>query len=81
MQPKINVKRTSSQCLWPLLGDEEFLLPFEHFPWFRKATVEQLTDVEWPSPNHVYWPQLDVDLSVESIRNPAAFPLTAEKTT
>jgi hypothetical protein len=53
-------------------------LSHEHFPWFKKATIEQLTDVEWLSPNHVYWPQFDVDVSVESIRNPAAFPWMAK---
>jgi hypothetical protein len=38
------------------------------FPWFRQATIEQLTTIEWPSPDHLYWPLLDVDLSVASIR-------------
>jgi Domain of unknown function (DUF4160)/Protein of unknown function (DUF2442) len=44
----------------------------------KKATIEQLADVERPTENHLYWPQLDVDLSVESIRNPAAFPLVSK---
>ena len=26
-----------------LLGDEEFFLPFDCFPWFKSATIEQLT--------------------------------------
>ncbi|MEO6407383.1 MAG: DUF2442 domain-containing protein [Burkholderiaceae bacterium] len=65
----------SKHGLWLLLGNEELLLPFDKFPWFKKATIEQLEEVEWPTPDHLYWPQLDVDLSVESIRNPGAFPL------
>ena len=28
--------------------------------------------------DHLYWPQLDADLSVESIRNPLAFPLISK---
>ena len=63
-----------------LLDDEELLVAFEHFPWFRKATVEQLSNVEWPTPNHLYWPHLDADLSVESIRDPSAFPLVSVST-
>lgn len=47
------------------------------FPWFGKATLEQVTTVEWPTPDHLYWPLLDVDLAVESIRNPSLFPLVA----
>ena len=71
------VTHVSKHGFWLLLGNEELLLPFESFPWFRQATIEQLSQVEWPSKNHVYWPQLDVDLAVESIRNPAAFPLVS----
>ncbi len=59
------------------LGDEnedEFFLPFSEFPWFREATIAQITEVEALTPNHLYWPALDVDLSVESIKNPSRFP-------
>ncbi len=68
------VTHVSRHGLWLLLGDEELLLPFEHFPWFRNATIAQLMQVEWPTPGHLYWPELDVDLAVESIRDPSAFP-------
>lgn len=71
------VTNVSRHGFWILLGDEELLVPFEHFPWFRNATIHALTDVQWPSPDHLYWPQLDVDLSVESIRHPERFPLLA----
>jgi hypothetical protein len=73
------ITHVSRHGLWLLLNDEELLLPFEYFPWFRQATIDQISQVEWPAPDHLYWPQLDVDLSVESIRNPAAFPLMSPK--
>ena len=73
----VEVTHISRHGFWLLLGDEELLLPFEQFPWFRSATVGQISDVEQPSPDHLYWPLLDVDLSVESIRRPDAFPLVA----
>ena len=41
------------------------------------ATIEKLSDVQWPTLDHLYWPQLDVDLSVASIRDPSAFPLVS----
>jgi hypothetical protein len=73
------VTHVSRNGFWLLLGDEELLLSFEQFPWFRKATIDQLSRVEWPTPDHLYWPELDVDLSVESIRRPDAFPLLARE--
>lgn len=73
----VEVTHVSKNGFWLLLGDEELLLPFSEFPWFRQATIEQLTTVEWPSPDHLYWPLLDVDLSAESIRHPEDFPLVS----
>ena len=72
------VTNVSKHGFWLLLGYEELLLPFDQFPWFKQATVEQLTTVEWPTPDHLYWPQLDVDLSVSSIRRPQDFPLVSQ---
>ena len=72
------VSHVSRHGFWLFLDGEELLIPFEQFPWFKKATIEQLLDVQWPSPNHLYWPQLDADLSVESIRDPSAFPLMSK---
>jgi hypothetical protein len=71
------VTNVSRHCFWVLLGNEELAVPFADFPWFKRATIEQLSDVQRPTENHLYWPQLDVDLSVESIRNPADFPLVS----
>ena len=72
------VTNVSTHCFWLLLGDEELAVPFSEFPWFKKATIEQLSDVERPTEDHLYWPQLDVDLSVQSIRNPGSFPLVSK---
>ena len=69
------VTNVSPFGLWVLLGSEELYLPYTDFPWFKNATIAQVTHVEWPSPDHLYWPDLDIDLAVDSIRNPAAFPL------
>ena len=72
------VTHISKNGFWILLGDEELLVPFEHFPWFKKATVEQISDVNWPTPDHLHWPSLDIDLSVQSIRQPQDFPRTSQ---
>ena len=74
----LEVTQVSKHGFWLLITDEELLLPFADFPWFRQATIEQLMDVQLPGPDHLYWPQLDIDLSIASIRNPAAFPLIAK---
>lgn len=59
------------------LDDRELFLTFDHFPWFRNASVGQLLNVTRPSDDHLYWPDLDVDLSVDSIEHPERYPLIA----
>lgn len=72
---EVEVSLASNRGFWLLLGDEELFVAYDEFPWFKKATIEQLVAVEWPTPDHLYWPLLDVDLSVQSIRRPDDFPL------
>jgi hypothetical protein len=73
----VEVTHISKHGFWLLLDDEELLLPFEMFPWFKSATVGQISNVERPTTGHLYWPDLDIDLAVESVRHPDAFPLVA----
>ncbi|MEP6657908.1 MAG: DUF2442 domain-containing protein [Betaproteobacteria bacterium] len=67
----------SKHGFWRLLGGEELFVPFAEFPWFRDAPIGKLTEVELPSPQHLYWPTLDIDLAVASIRHPEEFPLVS----
>lgn len=60
---------------WLLVNDHEYFLPYQDFPWFQQAKVEQILDVELLHGNHLHWPQLDVDLCLDSLAEPEAFPL------
>ena len=76
---EIEVSLVSNKGFWLLLGDEELFVAYTDFPWFKQATIEQITTIEWPSADHLYWPLLDVDLSVASIRDPALFPMISQR--
>ncbi len=74
----VEVTNISQHGFWLLLEDEELFLPFTDFPWFKDVAVGKILRVELPSSNHLYWPELDVDLAVESIRHPEKFPLVSK---
>lgn len=74
----VEVTNISQHGFWILLSSEELFLPFSEFPWFRDAAVGKILHVELPSPHPLYWPDLDVDLAVESIRHPEDFPLVSK---
>ncbi len=73
----VEVANVTPHGFWLLIGTDELFVPFDKFPWFRHASIEQLTRVELPSPHHLRWPALDIDLAVESIRHPEKFPLVS----
>jgi hypothetical protein len=69
------VTNISSHGFWLWLSGRELFVSFVEFPWFRDASIAQITNVQWPSSDHLYWPMLDIDLSVSSIERPEDFPL------
>lgn len=75
---EVEVTNVSPHGFWLLLDGREMFVPFGDFPWFADATIHELGDVERPSPHHLRWPALDVDLAVDSLENPNEYPLVSK---
>lgn len=60
--------------IWLLIGDNESFLPFENFPAFRKAAVGAIHNVELLTNNQLYWPDLNIEISMESLKRPGQSP-------
>ena len=76
---EVEVLGLTPHALWLMVRNRELMLDFVNFPWFRRATMDQVCDVALYHGEHLHWPQLDVDLHVDSIEHPERFPLIAEK--
>jgi hypothetical protein len=74
---EVEVTNVSTHGFWLLLGAEELFVPFAEFPWFKDASIAKLLHVERPQAHHLCWPDLDIDLAVDSIRHPEQFPLVS----
>ncbi len=74
----VEVTHVSRHGVWLLASDRELFMPYDDFPWFKQAPIGKILNVEEPTPGHFYWPDLDVDLGVESIEHPERFPLKAK---
>ena len=75
---RVEVLNVSPHGFWLLVLDREYFLAFADFPWFRGATMQQLFAVELLHEEHLYWPELDVDLDLERIQHPEKFPLISK---
>jgi hypothetical protein len=73
----VEVSRVSPDGFWLRVEERELFIAFRQFPWFESATIRQITAVERPSPHHLRWPDLDIDLALASIEHPERFPLVS----
>ncbi len=76
---KTEVSNISSHGIRLLTKNNELFLPYDEFPWFQNQTVKSITNVQEESTGHFYWPDIDVDLTIESIEHPEKYPLKAKK--
>jgi len=76
---RVEVTNVSRHGFWILVEGREKFVAFQHFPWFLEVLIGPLLNVELQGPGHLYWPDLDVDLTVESIEHPERFPLVSKR--
>jgi hypothetical protein len=74
----VELSNVSPHGIWIFIGGRELFLDFKFFPWFADASIHKLARIELPSPDHLYWPDLDVDLTLESIEPPELYPLVSQ---
>jgi len=71
----IEVQGVLKQGVWLLVRGHEYFLPFTRYPWFKKAHRSAIQHVKLLHGRHLYWPDLDVDLALESLEHPERYPL------
>ena len=74
----VEITHVSSHGIWLLAGSQELFMSYADFPWFKDVAVGKIINVEEPTPGHFYWPELDIDLTVDIISHPERFPLKAK---
>ena len=71
----VEVSNISPTGVWLYARGREYFLPFGEYPWFRNATVGAIHNVELHHGIHLRWPDLDVDLEIDSLSSPEKYPL------
>ena len=70
-----NISR-NGLILW--VKDREYYLPYDKFPWFKRAAVDDVFNVQLLGRERIRWDALDVDLSLSIIANPDKYPLVSK---
>ena len=78
--PKTDSQITSIEDdgFWLLVKDKEFFVPFDRYPDFQHATIQQIFNFE-DDGNEFYWSDLDIDIELDALRHPERFPLIFQR--
>jgi hypothetical protein len=74
----VEVTNISEHGFWLFIGEKEYFLPFEEFPWFKEATIAEISDVAFLKNEHLFWEKLDIDLTLNIIEHPEKYPLISK---
>ncbi len=69
------VTNISAHGFWMRTAEKEVFLSFEESGWFKEAPIGKILHVEEPQSHHYYWPELDIDLTLDIIEHPENYPL------
>ena len=75
----VEVLSVSPHGLWLWVNDKEYLLAFCDFPWFVDAKIKQIFNVQILHGLHLHWPDLDIDLHLNSLTSPEQYPLLSKQ--
>lgn len=76
---EVEILNISKNGVWILIGDREYFLPFQEFPWFKSANISEIHNVKLIHQTHLHWPDLDVDLDIKSFENIESYPLISKE--
>ena len=61
-----------------VLGNDYFL-SYNRIPWMQDAPIRSVLNVQMSGPEAIEWPDLDVDLEIDSLRHPERYPFVIKR--
>lgn len=69
------VTTVTAQGFWLLVEGRELFVSFAHYPVFSAVPVNKIFAVTFHPPEHLSWPELDIDIELPALQCPDQFPL------
>lgn len=61
-----------------VLGNDYFL-SYNRIPWMKDASIRSVLNVQMSGSEAIEWPDLDIDLEIDSLRHPERYPLLIKR--
>jgi len=75
----VSVLMINGQGIMISVGGQDFFLSYNRIPWMREASINDVLNVQMCGSEAIEWPNLDVDLEIDSLRHPERYPLLIKR--
>lgn len=75
----VNVLMINSQGMMLSVQGNDYFVSYNRVPWLRDARISSALNVRMAGQNAIEWPDLDVDLEIESLKHPERYPLVMKR--
>ena len=74
-----SVLMINAQGIMLSICGHDYFLSYNRIPWMQDAPIRSVLNVQMSGPEAIEWPDLDVDLELDSLRHPARYPLVIQR--
>lgn len=57
----------------------DYFISYNRILWMHDAPIRSVLNVQMSGPEAIEWPDLDVDLEIDSLRHPERYPLVIKR--
>lgn len=75
----VSVLMINSQGMTLSVNGQDYFVSYNRVPWLRDATISSALNVRMAGVAAIEWPDLDVDLEIESLKHPERYPLVMKR--
>ena len=74
-----NVLMINAQGIMLSVLGNDYFLSYNRIPWMKDAPIRSVLNVQMSGTEAIEWPDLDVDLEIDSLRHPERYPLVIKR--
>ena len=74
-----SVLMINAQGIMLSICGHDYFLSYNRIPWMQDAPIRSVLNVQMSGPEAIEWPDLDVDLELDSLRHPERYPLVIKR--
>ena len=75
----VSVLMINAQGIMLSVLGHDYFLSYNRIPWMQDAPIRSVLNVQMSGPEAIEWPDLDVDLEIDSLRHPERYPLVIKR--